>query len=283
MRQLALLLAGLALAACEVPLDPIEPSDLYFSMSGYLDASADTQWVRVEPVARTVDPNAEPLDVVVTLTDEAAGQTVPLAQEVRPFLTGPAHLFWTTRAISLGGHYQLAARRPDGAETTTDVQIPADGSFSVDVVTGRETCPTIVTVSGAERVVEVQARYVVRRDGREVEYRFSHADTFEELGGGAIQASIYYADDAIRMGLDPLLAPDLAGVLVSDVVVGVSTNAWPNVAGLTLEDFLQVEGFGVENGLGFVGGAVTERRPFVPGVVVFRFGAEIRPCTKSSS
>ena len=46
----ALPLIALVLAACEVPLDPIAESDLSFALSGYLDASADTQWVRVERV-----------------------------------------------------------------------------------------------------------------------------------------------------------------------------------------------------------------------------------------
>ena len=39
----ALPLIALVLAACEVPLDPIAESDLSFALSGYLDASADTQ------------------------------------------------------------------------------------------------------------------------------------------------------------------------------------------------------------------------------------------------
>lgn len=269
----------LALAACEVPLDPIEPSDLYYSMSGYLDASADTQWVRVEPLARTADPEPGPLDAAVTLADVASGAEVALTQDVRMFATGPGHLFWTTTDVALGGRYRVAARRPDGAEASTAVEIPADGSFTVAVQTGRKTCPTAVTVSGAERVVDVQTRYVVVRGGRRTEYRYSHAHTFEKLPDGSVRASIYYADDAERMHLDPLLEPGPAGIVVSDVVVAVSTAAWPDPVGLSLEDILQIESFGVENGLGFVGGAVTERHPFVPGIIEFRFGAEIHPCS----
>lgn len=278
MTRLGLLLALLGLAACEVPLDPIERSDRVYSLSGYLDTSADTQWVRVEPLARTADGDPEPIDAVVTLADLGGGGEVTLRQRVRTFASGPAHLFWTTADVAPGQTYRLRARRPDGAVATTDITLPASGSFAVTVVTGPRICPTLVEVSGAERVVDVQARYVVLEDGAPVEYRFSHADTFRRQEDGSIAASIYYADDARVMGLDPLIDPAFQGVLSSDVVAAVATDDWPDPTGLSLEEILQIEGFGVEGGVGFVGGAVTERRPFTPGVLESGFG-NLLPCT----
>ena len=62
-------------------------------------------------------------------------------------------------------------------------------------------------------------------------------------------------------------------------VVAVATEAWPAPAGLTLEDvLLDIQGEGVENGLGFVGGVVTQRHPFVPGVTGSPFGPPPTPC-----
>ncbi|WP_143537606.1 DUF4249 family protein [Rubrivirga marina] len=278
MTRRPLLLALVVLAGCEVPLDPIEASDRVFSLSGYLDTSADTQWVRVEPLARTAGGDPAPIDAVVTLTDLGGGAEVVLEQRVRSFPSGPAHLFWTTADVAPGRTYRLDARRPDGAETTTEVELPAAGTFSVSLVTGPRVCPTVVEVSGAERVVDVQSRYVVLEEGVPVEYRFSHADTFRRQADGSIAASVYYADDARVMGLDPLLDPAFAGVLSSDVVAAVATEDWPDPTGLSLEAVLQIEGFGVEGGVGFVGGAVTERRPFTPGVLESGFG-NLLPCT----
>ena len=278
MTRFGLLLALVGLAACEVPLDPIEPSDRVFSLSGYLDTSADTQWVRVEPLARTADGDPEPIDATVTLADLGGGGEVTLRQRVRAFASGPAHLFWTTADVAPGRTYRLEARRPDGATTTIDVALPATGTFDVTVVTGPRVCPTVVEVSGAERVVDVQSRYVVLVEGEPVEYRFSHADTFVRQEDGSIAASVYFADDAHVMGLDPLVDPAFQGVLSADVVAAIATDDWPDPTGLSLEAILQIEGFGVEGGVGFVGGAVTERRPFTPGVLESGFG-NLLPCT----
>ena len=276
-RLLALLVVALGLAGCEVAFDPIAESDFVYAFSGYLDASADTQWVRVEDVAPSTDPNPDLLAVEVTLTDLASGAVTGLTQEVRTFATGPAHLFWTTADVPLGARYRLEARRlADGATTSTTVAIPADGSFTVEVESGRFICPTVVTIQGAGRVADVQARYVVARNGEALDYRFAHVDRLENDGAGTDIGRVYFGEDARRMNLDPLFFPDL---LSADIVVAVSTEDWPAPAGLTLEDvLLDIQGEGVENGLGFVGGVVTQRHAFVPGVIGSPFGPPPTPC-----
>ena len=277
MRRLALLSLGAlaAVAACEVPLDPIADSDLVYTFSGYLDASADTQVVRVEPVAPTALADPGLIDADVTLTDLASGATVALDPSVTTFPTGPAHLFRTDAPIALGGRYRLAARRSDGAESSTEIEIPAPGSYSIVVRPGPKVCPTAVTIAGAERVVDVQARYVIEQGGRRVERRFSHADTFAVLDDGSLRASVYFGVDALEMGIDPI---SMEGLISAELVVAISTDAWPDPLGITLEEALQMETGAVENGLGFVGGAVTETRGYVPGVIEIGFGAEFRPC-----
>ena len=119
-----LALAAVALlAGCEVAFDPIEASTRYYSLSGYLDTEADTQWVRVEPLDATVEPSSDPIDAVVTLV--GPGGSARMAQRVvRP---GPrvSHLFWTTADVAPGAVYTVVARRPDGAETRATVRTPA--------------------------------------------------------------------------------------------------------------------------------------------------------------
>ena len=277
MTRLALLLA-VALAGCEVGLDPVLESGLVFSLSGYLDASADTQWVRVEPVLPTAETSAAALEADVTLTELGSGLEAALTQEVRAFANGPAHLFWTTADVALGGRYRLVARRrADGAETTTTVSIPADGSFEVEVRDGRFTCPTAVTVRGATALADVQARYVVATPQGTRPYRFPYIDEVRDVPDVGLVASVYPGEDAARMEIDPV---SFAGLASAEIVVAVTTDDWPDLFRRTLEDALAVEGFGVENGLGFVGGVVTVRRPFIPGTNGSPFGPPPGPCRR---
>ena len=257
--------------------DPIASSDRYFSLSGYLDASADTQWVRVEPVAPSVDPNPDQLDVAVALEDLNGGAAVAMGQVVRTFSTGPAHLFWTTADIRPGATYRLTVRRPDGAETRATVVVP-DGSAEVDVIDGPFVCPTLVFVRGAARVADVQARYTVIDGGQVVlQRRFSKLESLIEEPDGALRFTIYPGDDAEALGL--LSLPSAPDEVRSEVRVAVGSEDWPDVVGLDLETALVLTlNDRIENGVGFVGGVVTETVPFTPGAGSGTFGSS-EPCT----
>ena len=276
MRGGVALAAVLALAACEVPFDPIEPSDRYFSVSGYLDVSADTQWVRVEPLGRTADPVVGPIDAVVTLTGPG-GLEARLTQRVRAFETGPAHLFWTTADVAPGTTYRLEARRADGASTRVRVETPDTTRFSAEISTGRYVCPAVVIVRGAERVVDAQTRYGLVRGGALEVFAFPQADTFERTDDGAVRAYLHFGDDAREMEIDPVFP---SGLVRAEAVVAVATGSWPDALSLTLEEALLSESPAVENGVGFVGGVVTRRFAFVPNVTSRGFGND-GPCLGS--
>lgn len=263
MTRAALSLVLLAVAACDTSFDPIEPSDLVFSMSGYLDASADTQWVRVEPFARTSDLSADPIDAEVALV-LPDGSRQPMAQEVWTFVTGPAHLFWTVTDIVPGETYEVVARAADEAEARTTVRVPDDQAVSIDLVDGYANCPTLVAVRGAERLIDVQARYELRGPGREGErFRFSTLPSLDVTADGALRTRIYFGVDAEFMEISGL--PGSYPVR-SEVTVALGTDDWPDIEGLTLEEALRAANLGrVENGVGFVGGTVTKTFPFVPG------------------
>lgn len=264
MKATPVLLAALVVWGCEAPLDPIADSDLVYSMSGYLDASADTQWVRVEPFGRTSAVSDAPLDADVTLV-LPDGQRQPMTQEVRTFATGPAHLFRSTADILPGQTYHVEVRGPDGRQARAEVEIPDVTDLDIELVDGIIHCPTAVFVGGAEFLVDVQARYTVRGSGRS--FRFSKAESFSEAIGERTQASIYFGDDALDMEVPPL--PWESGV-TPEIFVAIGTDDWLAPSELTLEAALAQAGFShIEGGVGFVGGVVTRRIPFVPGVGAF--------------
>ena len=253
MTRAPLLLVALALAGCDVEFDPIEPSDLAFSFSGYLDASADTQWVRVEPFGRLDAREPRPIDAVVTLA--GPGLEVELEQEVRTFFgTGPAHLFWTTAGLEPDREYRLTARRSDGAEGSVRVAIPDTAGLEVEVEAGPSVCPTRVTVRGAERLVDVVAEYVVPDDrNRRRRRTVSYLEFVEPGADGSLEVSVYQGEDF------DAVAP--RGAYSAAVVVAIGTPDWPDTVGLPLEDLLRVQPPGLEGAVGFVGGVVTRRFP----------------------
>ena len=274
------LVGTLALAACEAPLDPIAPSGLHFSLSGYLDASSDTQWVRVEPLAPTADPTTGPIDAEVALV-LPDGDRQRMAQEVRIFPTGPAHLFWTTAPVEPGRTYRVVARATDGSEARTDVAIPDDADVTLTLVDGLVNCPTAVLVGGAVTLVDVEARYELRGEGRVGQrFRFDKAASVRRGIAGTLDAFVYFGDDALAMRI-----PGLPGEypVLPEIVVALGTDDWPDTAGLSLEDALGEVSLGrVEGGVGFVGGTVTKTLPFVPGFGVIPpfegSGIDPEPC-----
>ncbi len=254
-RAAPLLLALLAVAGCEVPLDPIEPSDVAFSLSGYLDASADTQWVRVEPFARSTAASTNPVDAAVTLS--GPGGSATLTQKVRFFPTGPAHLFWTTAPVAPGQTYQLVARASDGRAASVDVSVPDTTGVEVDVDASGQSCPVVVRVRGAERLADVQARYVFAVRGQTREFIASYFDKVRSRADGDFQVSIYPSTDIASASLG-------GGVLRAGVRVAIATPSWPETTGLTIEDVLFARFPDIDGGVGFVGGVVTRRVEFTP-------------------
>ncbi|WP_412068441.1 hypothetical protein [Rubrivirga sp. IMCC43871] len=279
-RRLPVLLLALALAACEAPLDPIEPSDLVFAMSGYLDVTADTQFVRVEPFAREAVSTPGPIDATVELVDPDGDRHL-MTQLVRDFPTGPGHLFWTTTPIEAGATYRIVATDAAGATATATVRTPDDADLAFELIDGPLFCPTLVAVSGATRVVDVQARYRLEGPGRVGErYRFSKLESLMQSAAGTLDATVYFGDDADFMEIDGLPG---AYPVAAEFAVAVGTDDWPDVEGLTLEGALAAAELGnVEHGTGFVGGVITRAIPFRPGYGLIPpfedSGVEPEPC-----
>lgn len=121
----------LVLAACEKPFEPIQANDYVFSIYGHLEATADTQWVRVTPIRTTLATAPGPIDAVVSLQEVETGTTVVMSDSLGRYLPVNlggdelyAHNFFTTMPMVPGRHYRLTAARSDGATASATVLIP---------------------------------------------------------------------------------------------------------------------------------------------------------------
>ena len=120
--------AALFLAACaEEPFEPIQQSDFEFSIYGFLDASADTQWVRVTGLKTNVLPDSNVIDASVTLEHLGTGEVIPLRDSLFGFGTSLyAWNHWTIEPMEQGATYRITADRVDGGTSSAEATVPVD-------------------------------------------------------------------------------------------------------------------------------------------------------------
>lgn len=249
-------LAGGVLAGCETGLDPIDGAGRHFSFSGTLDANADTQWVRVEPVRTTLGGPEGPTGTEVTLERLSDGRTVRLAERVVAFRTGPAHLFWATEPVGLGEAYRLRASGPDG-EASTTVETPGRAP-DLTVFGGPRDDVATAVIRDVTRLVDIVAVYTFSSPGTPVG-RLSQTGGVVLREDGSYSVGIYPARDRERLAAGALLA-------ACEVVVAAGSDDWEGVLALGRESGALESLTGrVEGGVGFVGGVATARAPMEAG------------------
>lgn len=133
----ALVLALSALwGACDETVDPFLSDARYFTIYGYLDTDRDTQYVRIEPLRRTVDlPPPGPLDgVTVTMTEVETGREVVWQDSLIAFSDGTfGHVFKTVFRPQYGRRYRIVVRGAQG-ETSAETRVPARRAVQVGAV-----------------------------------------------------------------------------------------------------------------------------------------------------
>jgi len=127
---------------CDESFDPTEPSDLSFSVFGYLDASADTQWIRVTPIRPVKVTSEDPLGITVTLEHLETGRIIELRDSLFRFTSSDStvgsegayvHNFWTPEPIEPGASYRFSASREGEEPAVTVVEIPLDYEVEVGI------------------------------------------------------------------------------------------------------------------------------------------------------
>lgn len=136
-----------AASACEDPFTPTAPGEVQFSVFGYLDAAADTQWVRVMPIRPLMLTSPDSFGVRVTLQHQGTRKVIELRDSLFKFSHhldpdlgsegAYVHNFWTTEEIEAGASYQFTATLPDGGTAESVVRIPRDYEVEVWLKTDR--------------------------------------------------------------------------------------------------------------------------------------------------
>lgn len=268
-----LLLCGFVLvfSACNQPFEPIKDNSTSpFSLFGTLDASVDTQRVRVSPLREELDFYTEQPEMTVTLENLATGESAVmndyLHQYAFPFgLTAPNA--WTTMNLDYGQTYRLKAERPDGAATSVTVTTPDDFPTPRLFVTGMVIDK--LYINDVETLVDVQSRWFYHIDYNGKSYKrliiIPHRDKIEEMGSSDYVVNINTIQEQRRKSE---LFPNAVGaeieLLGRQIFVAVAGPEWdediPSFDDLSYA--LPDAASNVENGVGYVIGIASKSIPY---------------------
>lgn len=152
------------LSSCNQTFEPLQDnSDAPFSIFGFLDASVDTQRIRVSPLRKQIDSFTEMPEMTVTLENLETGNTTVMNDSLHQifFPIGMnAPTAWSTMKVDYGETYRLEAERPDGATSSVTVTIPDDFPTPRLEVSGGVF--DRLFIEGAEQLVDVQSRWFFR-------------------------------------------------------------------------------------------------------------------------
>ncbi|HET6567320.1 MAG TPA: hypothetical protein VFG50_05090 [Rhodothermales bacterium] len=266
----ALLVLGATLVwGCSVDFDPrSEARDLYFSVGGFLNATADTQFVRVMPLRDTLFPEDRQIDAEVSLEDLSTGEVTAWSDSVFTIAGKPVHNFWSATPLAYGRQYRFEVHRSDGAQTVATVSVP-DSFPRPELCVGNDSTnqydPPVIVITGVERVADLSLIYDVRSSADPptvhtlVATRYS--DLVEPLGFTYV-ARMDVLRDLPRLST-ALRVPE-RDVIVQNVTLQVAAarEDWPDVK-LDLET-LALPGVvtNVQHGLGYLGAVAVKTVPW---------------------
>ncbi|MEX2600759.1 MAG: hypothetical protein WD355_03865 [Balneolaceae bacterium] len=261
---LFLILIGVLLfAGCnEEPFQAAEPNnDRYiFSMFGYLDAAADTQWIRIMPIRDSIFSGPEPIDADVTLENLETGETATLADSL--FQYGPdtyARNFWTTMNLEPSKSYLLTARRSDGLTSSVTVTIPDD--FPTPLFRIDRIGLNVVEIRNIDRLIDVQTVYNVeslQSNQRNTIFVPQLSDTLRLITGDyQIRFNPIVNEENLK---DSYPNTDITA---RQIFIAVSGEETPNFSSISRNIYALPDGVSnVENGVGYVAGILSKTIPF---------------------
>lgn len=265
------------LAACEEDVTDGMATEHPYTLYGYLNPTADTQFVRVFAVEPTLNPKSgEAIDAVVSFQDLIGGGTVPARDSIVHFTnSGVGHVFWAVFRPNFGGRYRIDVRRSDGPSSYASTPIPPlidttpGAPYTEFRLQNERYVPLLpADLAGSEmRVLRLTARYEVEllNVGREI-IDIPYLTVAERTAFGwhvevNLREDFLTIFDALR-NLRVQSGQDQIEFISLDLIPEVANLEWEPPGGVFDPDLLVEPGVfdNVENGFGFFGSAYRHPR-----------------------
>lgn len=256
---------NIILTSCNESFVPLEDrSDSPFSMYGFLDASADTQWVRIIPVRPQLDSPPEIPEMTVTIKNMETGKFAEMRDSLFQLRQGFNIVnSWSTMDILPEQTYQLKGELPNGSMSTVRVTTPEDfPEPNIDDFRGG--CSGSMKLSGIESLADVKSVWRIqfyfgsREDLRviSIPYRRKVLDLRE----GNYSVYIDTNRELSTIADETLTTPDSLEVLSRKIFVASAGPEWnEDLTSLEqLEYTLPQINSNVENGVGYMIGIVSK-------------------------
>jgi hypothetical protein len=247
------------LFGCDSSFDPFqENEELAFSINGFIDIHADTQWVRVMPIGQSLIPTDPAQNgISVKLTRQATGEAFAMEDSLFKF-GGDTYVwnYWLTESMHSDELYEIVAESPEvglsRAATNTPSALPVPHViYSTDFES--------ISVSGValDTIVVAETRFLAQAltsagCAPEREIIISHLD---ELNLTA--ENEYTINSENRAEIARELGVNAFNFLVNhrEFVLITAGPEWPADVGLSdIEKSLPEVISNVEGGTGFVAG-----------------------------
>ncbi len=250
------------LGGCEEQFVPVQENERhFFSVNGYLDASADTQWVRVMPVRETLIQESGLPVPKVTLQHVGSSESAVMQDSLFHFTDGRyAYNFWTTMPVQPEETYHLTIEGQDERISSAETTLPKD--FPAPQFREPEFGADILLVEEVERLADIQVFFRIRftETGNEFHASFPY-----------LTYSVHISPETYRIPINPEFAKqhimdmhcDIR-VLKREIFIAAGGPDWLDFLSLDKHTIALPDGVSnIENGVGYFGGIISKTFPYI--------------------
>ena len=257
------------LTSCNETFQPLMDNDsVSFSIYGYLDATADTQWVRVAPVRKLLASPVEKPEMMVSLEHLSSGDKVVMSDTLLKFQfpTGiNAVNTFTDMKLEPGQSYLLTAEKPDGNYSKARVTLPENFPVPKLQITGHTN--DLLYISGVDHLIDIQVRFFYRIiwAGQVENLMIAVPVTNRAQRTGDGEYLVRINNHFVRTGVQLLLPANAnAEILHRQIFVAQGGPEWDeNIRDLNDLVYILPDVYSnIENGIGYLIGIVSKSIPY---------------------